>query len=383
MRSIARFLVLTFALACAAAALADDVVVELGTDDDFVIEDDTSTERVRVEDAGEIHATGEVEVRGPVIVDPSGKSTLDDTTFPATLVLKQPSSQAPALIVEQEDTAGFPVACIGNVDSEDGFDGDLCGVAIMNNGTINTHKALAVNGARRWKLHANGTVVLDSAGSEGLPSTTMVTVAADVDAPAIYTRSSTGKNSTLMMFASDRSSGAKVVAVFDDDAEDDVNSEGFSLWFCDPTDLSDDAGGDRWDFTDAGENLAIGGAGTPFSGVVAGDRLAVTNASIAARSNANADFHEVVSVNNGGADVTLMSVTADESDRRLSIYKCSDRLYRHPAGGIVLQANHLTADPCGSLPEGHRFYNDTSDYYCFCDGAGGGVQMHDPATACF
>lgn len=46
----------------------------------------------------------------------------------------------------------------------------------------------------------------------------------------------------------------------------------------------------------------------------------------------------------------------------------------------------VTADPCGDLvnfPESRQFYNDTSDYYCFCDGAGVDVQMHSPATACF
>jgi hypothetical protein len=45
----------------------------------------------------------------------------------------------------------------------------------------------------------------------------------------------------------------------------------------------------------------------------------------------------------------------------------------------------LTADPCagGNYPEGSLFYNDTSDYMCFCDGAGNDVQVHSPATACF
>ena len=42
-----------------------------------------------------------------------------------------------------------------------------------------------------------------------------------------------------------------------------------------------------------------------------------------------------------------------------------------------------TADPCGTLGEGIQFYNDTSDYYCFCNGAGVDVKVHDPAAACF
>lgn len=41
-----------------------------------------------------------------------------------------------------------------------------------------------------------------------------------------------------------------------------------------------------------------------------------------------------------------------------------------------------TADPCGGMGEGSIFYNDTSNYYCYCDGTSD-VQLHDPATACF
>ena len=48
-----------------------------------------------------------------------------------------------------------------------------------------------------------------------------------------------------------------------------------------------------------------------------------------------------------------------------------------------IEGANLTSDPCGTYPEGGLFYNDTSDYYCFCNGAGDDVQMHSPATACF
>lgn len=53
------------------------------------------------------------------------------------------------------------------------------------------------------------------------------------------------------------------------------------------------------------------------------------------------------------------------------------------SGGIV--PDFITADPCagGNYPEGAIFYNDTSDYMCFCNGAGADVQVHSPATACF
>lgn len=51
-----------------------------------------------------------------------------------------------------------------------------------------------------------------------------------------------------------------------------------------------------------------------------------------------------------------------------------------------LKGKFRTTDPCGdttNFPEATMFYNDTSDYYCFCNGSGTDVQMHSPATACF
>lgn len=51
-------------------------------------------------------------------------------------------------------------------------------------------------------------------------------------------------------------------------------------------------------------------------------------------------------------------------------------------GDIVLTSALTTSDPCSSKPEGYVFYNDTSNYFCFCNGSDD-VQMHSPATACF
>ncbi|MCF7836329.1 hypothetical protein K9M43_01195, partial [Candidatus Gracilibacteria bacterium] len=50
-------------------------------------------------------------------------------------------------------------------------------------------------------------------------------------------------------------------------------------------------------------------------------------------------------------------------------------------GGVVFKK--ITADPCGAgYPEGVQFYNDTSDYFCFCDGSGVDKKVSDNG-ACF
>ena len=42
----------------------------------------------------------------------------------------------------------------------------------------------------------------------------------------------------------------------------------------------------------------------------------------------------------------------------------------------------VTADPCGSIGEGGIFWNDTSNYFCYCDGTND-LKMNDNSTACF
>jgi hypothetical protein len=57
-----------------------------------------------------------------------------------------------------------------------------------------------------------------------------------------------------------------------------------------------------------------------------------------------------------------------------------------PVSSKIMGVIKLTSDPCldsTSYPEGYLFYNDTSDYYCFCDSIGTDVQLHSPTTACF
>jgi hypothetical protein len=55
-------------------------------------------------------------------------------------------------------------------------------------------------------------------------------------------------------------------------------------------------------------------------------------------------------------------------------------------GAVGLTPNSVTADPCASAtnyPEGSMFYNNTSDYMCFCGPANADLQVHSPATPCF
>ena len=49
-------------------------------------------------------------------------------------------------------------------------------------------------------------------------------------------------------------------------------------------------------------------------------------------------------------------------------------------GGVTI--GKYTTDPCPTIGEGSIFYNDTSDYMCYCN-ASADVKMSDDTTACF
>lgn len=64
-------------------------------------------------------------------------------------------------------------------------------------------------------------------------------------------------------------------------------------------------------------------------------------------------------------------------------------------GGLILSeilaVDKVTADPCpgyastygATKMEGTIFYNNTSDYMCYCDGSTDDIKMNDNTTACF
>ncbi len=380
-----RMLMLAFATALylelALPAAADDVVVELGADDAFVIQDSSSQERWRFEDSGQTATQGDLDLGGRIVVDPGTSAPRSVSKQPSLWLAKPGNAGGAGLILERgEDTKG-QLACLGNVDSSDGFTDDLCGHVLLNNGDLSSFRSYTLDGGERWGLDPDGSIQLKLQSVER-PGNWMLVVSSDVAGPSIYTRSSSAPNSSLQWFAGKRTTTDRpVVAVIDDDLVGDSGSEGFVLWFCDPNDLT--AAGARFDWTASSNNLAAS-SGAPFAGVSPGTRLAIVNAATSMNSKSNdANFQEVISVQNGGADVTLSSVSYDAADTRLSVFSCTERMYRDTDGGIVIDGNRFTADPCGSKPAGFWFYNATSDFYCFCNGSGQGVQMHGPTASCF
>ena len=51
-------------------------------------------------------------------------------------------------------------------------------------------------------------------------------------------------------------------------------------------------------------------------------------------------------------------------------------------GNTIEFSTGETSDPCGSLNNGTMFYNETSNYFCYCNGSND-VKMSDDSTACF
>ncbi len=366
------------ALALPFAAAADDVVVGLGAGDALVIQDSAAQERWRFEDSGQTVTPDDLEV-GRIVVDPASSAPRSATRQPSFWLSKPENAGGAGLILERGDETQGQLACLGNVDSSDGFEGDQCGHVLLNNGDMTSFRSYTLDGGERWALAADGSIELQVRSVER-PGNWMLAVSSDVAGPSIFTRSSQVPNSSLQWFAGKRPSGNNpVVAVIDDDLEGVIGSEGFVLWLCDPKDLNNI--NTRFDWT-ASSNELRAAAGSPFAGVSAGTRLAIVNAGTNGKSS-DANFQEVVSVHSGGASATLSSVTADATDTALSLFACTERIYRDADGGIVIDGNRFSSDPCASKPSGFSFYNATSDFYCFCNGSGQGVQMHGPTAACF
>jgi hypothetical protein len=55
--------------------------------------------------------------------------------------------------------------------------------------------------------------------------------------------------------------------------------------------------------------------------------------------------------------------------------------------GMGLRPAKVTGDPCGTAandyPEGSIFWNDTSNYHCYCNASNADIKMNDLSTACF
>lgn len=96
-----------------------------------------------------------------------------------------------------------------------------------------------------------------------------------------------------------------------------------------------------------------------------------------------------LSAGTSNVNMLWISTNADNSPNYVPIRITDD----NNTPDLVFQVNYkggtsyglgITADPCGEadFPEGTTFYNDTSNYFCYCDGTND-VQLHSPATACF
>lgn len=90
----------------------------------------------------------------------------------------------------------------------------------------------------------------------------------------------------------------------------------------------------------------------------------------------SSDFVDIVGGNNGATTIATFLGSGNVGiGTAIPIAKLE-------VNGLIVP-DKVTADPCSSgAPEGGAFYNDTSNYWCYCDGTND-VKMNDPATACF
>ncbi len=77
------------------------------------------------------------------------------------------------------------------------------------------------------------------------------------------------------------------------------------------------------------------------------------------------------------------SVNTTDTVFKNGVSEAAVETVRFLANGIIVPKG-FTADPCaGTVDVGGIFYNSTSNYHCFCNGAGADIKMNDNTTACF
>lgn len=102
----------------------------------------------------------------------------------------------------------------------------------------------------------------------------------------------------------------------------------------------------------------------------------------------NYTTNKTVSGNDTGLKISMLDTASPGTSKLIDAYVGGAPTFNTDNAGNTNMAGYatvvkVTSDPCGTYPEGAIFYNNTSDYYCFCNGAGDDVQMHSPGTACF
>lgn len=140
-------------------------------------------------------------------------------------------------------------------------------------------------------------------------------------------------------------------------------------------------------FTTTGNNDGTGGSGTleRFTGSTVDAPSGSFNESSGNSTNSNSGsfFYTTGGAANGDSGGFNFNVGVAATPGQQGMFSITAKRLEVDAG---IRPSKLTADPCGDAlvyPEGTLFYNDTSDYFCFCNGAGDDVQMHAPAVACF
>lgn len=98
-----------------------------------------------------------------------------------------------------------------------------------------------------------------------------------------------------------------------------------------------------------------------------------------------------VAVADGGTGLSTVAagsvMAANALDTVSAVTYTGSGGYLYNAAGTVQWKDSVVpykavADPCGTYEEGTMFYNDTSNYMCYCNGSND-VKMSDDTTACF
>ena len=340
----------------AASAAADDVLLELGPGDDFVVEDDANNELLRVdEEAGKLRSDR-------LVVAPPGTFTGQGALASAIITRSNVSAavctgaSAPyscctgagtgtcnwstPLLISGDDVFKTPLIC-WTANKADTPDQQVS--CIAEGGQIHFNTSIAVDGDGKWRLDSNLLPVRSVAFGTRFPSN-MVSIRSDV-------------RGALAIALNDGTISGKYGVWIEDDDEATalVTGRNGELVFCDTTDLAAGL------TTDYAGTVMTASAGMPYAGFAPGDLVALNSrcgGAVACSTTwtLNAGLYQVASVGGGGSSLTMTETfSATESATETEVYRCSDWLITGGDGAIELGANSVLDGSTGSalrIPNG-------------------------------
>ncbi|MFP6685674.1 MAG: hypothetical protein VB934_13220 [Polyangiaceae bacterium] len=320
--------------------LSDDVELELAPTSDFVVEDSSGDEILRVEEDTRKVLAEKAVFAPPGLISGSGAlasvfATRNDVSAEICIGSSNPYSCCTGvatgtcnwsvpMIISGDDTYNTPLFCWTHHKADTPGQQLYC---VAEGSQIQISTSIAVDGDGRWLLDSNLLPQRTVAFGTRFPPN-MISARSDTRGAMVLAPNEGTMVGKFGLWIEDEDEGVALV----------TGKDG-KLLFCDTTDLAAGL------TSDTATATFIASAGTPYVSVEPGDFVAINEACGGASPcttapTQNAGLYEVATIGGGGNSLTMTEVfDVNETNVEAEVFRCSDWLVAGSSGGIELGAN--------------------------------------------